>query len=154
MLSRVGVGSVMLAVVCIILATAASAAADMGADVEKVLREIRQDQPVPPLDYLARAQSINTGCTYYRGNYRGIDITVETHPNSDRAASILLQIPGGDRTGEILPSVKRVIGSPRYGKPKESRYGWQWSNYRSASVHYARGAKPGEGLTIISLYYQ
>ena len=142
-----------LAIVLIMLA-AVSAVADMPADVEKILREIRQDQPVPTLDYLQRAESINADCVCYRGDYHGIEVTVETHPNSNRAASVLLQIPGPDRTGQILPAVKRVIGPPHSSRPKESRYGWEWPKYRTASVHYAGGSKPGEGLTIVSLFYR
>jgi hypothetical protein len=132
----------------------AAVASDISADVEKILREIRQDQPVPALSYLKRAKSVNAGCAYYRGSYNGIEITVETHPDSDRAASILLQIPGADQTKQILPAVQRVIGPPRFSSPKESQYGWEWPKYRSASVHYARGGKSGEGITIVSLFYR
>lgn len=145
--------SIVLIVALIILTTAA-AAADTSADVEKILREIRQDQPVPALDYLQRAEPINVGCAYYHGNYRDIEINVEAHPNSRRAASVFLKISGKDRTQQILPAVRRVIGSPRYSSPKESHHGWEWPNYRTASVHYAKGVKPGEGFTIVSLFYR
>jgi hypothetical protein len=141
-------------VIVLVMLTTVTIAADIPLDVEKILRDIRQDQPVPTLDYLQRAKSINVGCAYYRGDYNGIEITVETLPNSQRVASVLLQIPGMDRTQQILPAVKRVIGPPHYSSPKESRYGWEWPNYRTASFHYARGIKPGEGFTIVSLFYQ
>lgn len=127
---------------------------DIPADVEKMLREIRQDGPVPALSWLKRAKSVNVGCAYYRGNYNRIAVTVETHPDSNRVASILLQIPGEDRTKQILPAVKRVIGPPRHSSPKESQYSWDWPKYRSASVHYISGGKSGEGFTIVSLFYQ
>jgi len=144
---------VILILILIMLAPVA-AASDISADVEKILREIRQDQPVPVLGYLQQAKSINVGCAYYRGNYNGIEITVETHPNSHRVASVLLQIPGVDRTKQILPAVRRVIGPPRYSSPKESHYSWEWPKYRTASVHYANGSKSVDGFTIISLFYQ
>jgi hypothetical protein len=127
---------------------------DIPADVEKMLREIRQDGPVPALSWLKRAKSVNVGCAYFRGNITGIAVTVETHPDSNRVASILLQIPGEDRTKQILPAVKRVIGPPRHSSPKESQYSWEWPKYRSASVHYISGGKSGEGFTIVSLFYQ
>ncbi|PKN96248.1 MAG: hypothetical protein CVU43_21675 [Chloroflexi bacterium HGW-Chloroflexi-5] len=129
-------------------------ASDIPADVERILREIRQDQPAPALSYLKSAKSVNHGCAYYRGTYNGIAITVETHPDSNRVASVLLKIPGADVTKNILPAVKRVIGPPRYSSPKESQYSWEWPKYRSASVHYVRGGKPGYGFTIVSLFYR
>jgi hypothetical protein len=143
-----------LTVTMIIMLGYTAVASDIPADVEKILREIRQDQPVPALSYLKRAKSINQGCAYYRGNYNGIEITVETHLDSNRVSSVLLQISGEDRTKQVLPAVKRVIGSPRYSSPKESQYGWEWPKYRSASVHYVRGDKSGEGITVVSLFYQ
>jgi hypothetical protein len=153
MMNQVSYRHIVLTIALIML-TAVSVAADIPADVEKILREIRQDQPLPTLDYLKQAKPINIDCAYYRGDYHGIGITVETHPNSQRVASVLLQLPGADRTGQILPAVRRVIGPPRYSRPKESRYGWEWPHYRTASVHYAKGIKPNEGLTIVSLFYQ
>jgi len=129
-------------------------ASDIPSDVEKILREIRQDQPVPALSYLKPAKSVNVGCAYYRGSYNGVEITVETHPDSNRVASVLLQIPGADVTKQILPAVRRVIGPPRYSNPKESHYSWEWPKYRSASVHYVSGGKSGEGFTIVSLFYR
>ena len=144
---------IILVAVTIMLAFAA-VASDIPADVAKVLQEIRQDQPVPALSWLKRAKSINLGCAYYRGSYNGIEITVETHPDSNRVASVLLQIPGADVTKQILPGVQRVIGPPRYSSPKESQYGWEWPKYRSASVHYVRGDKSGEGITVVSPFYQ
>ena len=81
---------------------------------------------------------------------QGIEISVETHPNSRRVASILLEIAGPDRTKLVFPAVKRTIGSPRSSNPKKSEYGWEWPNYRTASLHYAKGAKPGEGSTVVS----
>ena len=143
----------MLTTITLMLLSAAIAS-DVPADVERMLREIRQDRPVPALSYLKRAKSVNIGCAYYRGSYNSVGITVETHPDSNRVASILLQIPGGDRTKQILPAVQRVIGPPRYSSPKESQYGWEWPKYRSASVHYASGGKSGEGITIVSLFYR
>jgi hypothetical protein len=140
--------------IALIMLTTVAVAADISADIEKILREIRQDQPVPALDYLQRTKSINVDCTYYRGNYHDIEITVETHPKSNRVASVLLKIPGVDRTQQILPAVTRVIGPPRYSEPKKSHFGWEWANYRTASVHYAKGSKPNEGFTIISLFYR
>ena len=128
-------------------------AGDLGADVEQVLRAIRQDQPVPRLGYLRRAQPMNPGCAYYQGRYGEIDISVETHPNSDRAASILLQIPGPDQTRLILPAVARVIGPPNAGDRNQSVYSWDWPAYRAASVHYARGG-PDQGLTVVSIFYR
>lgn len=144
---------IMLMAIAMMLEPAA-VASDIPADVEKMLREIRQDQSLPTLSYLKRAKSINHGCAYYRGNYNGIEITVETHPDSNRVASVLLQIFGEDRTKQVLPAVKRVIGPPRYSSPKESQYGWEWPKYRGASVHYISGRKSGEGFTIVSLFYQ
>ncbi len=140
--------------IIMIMITTVAAAADVSTDVEKILREIRQDQPLPAIDYLQRTKSMNAGCAYYIGNYHGIDVRVETHPSSNRVASVLLQIPGGDRTRQILPAVRGVIGPPRYSKPKESYYFWEWPKYRTASLHYTRGVKPAEGLTIVSLFYQ
>lgn len=134
--------------------SAASMAGDVGADVEKLLREVRQDEPVPVLPYLNKEEPMNIDCAYYRGKYEGIEISVETHPKSQRVASILLQVPGPDRTKQILPAVKRVIGPPRSSNPKRSEYGWEWPSYRAASLHYAKGARPGEGFTVVSIFYR
>lgn len=131
-----------------------AAHADRGLDVEQILRDIRQDQPVPTLAYLHKAEPINLDCAYYRGRYRGIEVTVETHPGSNRVASVLLQLPGPDQTHVVAPAVARVIGPPHGSDPKQSTYGWDWANYRSASVHYAKGGRPEEGLTIVSLFYR
>lgn len=129
-------------------------AGEIGADVEKILRDIRQDQAVPAVVYLKKAEPMNIDCTYYRGNYQGIEISVETHPNSQRVASILLQIPGPDRAKQIFPAVKRAIGPPRSSNLKRSEYGWEWPNYRTASLHYTKGVKPGEGSTVVSIFYR
>jgi len=153
MLNKVICRRIILTIILIMITTA-SVAADISADVGKILREIRQDQPLPTLDYLQRTKSMNVGCAYYIGSYHGIDVRVETHPNSNRVDSVLLQIPGGDRTQQILPVVKSVIGPPRYSKPKESYYFWEWPKYRTASLHYTKGVKSGEGLTVVSLFYQ
>lgn len=143
----------MLTAVTIMLVSV-TVASDISADVEGILLEIRQDQPVPALSWLKRVKSINVGCAHYRGSHNGIEVTVETHPDSNRASSVLLQIPGVDRTKQVLPAVKRVIGPPRYSSPKESHYGWEWPKYRGASVHYIRGNKSGDGVTVVSLFYQ
>ena len=138
----------------LILATPAAVGADVAGDVEHVLRDIRQDSPVQKLDYLRRADPINADCAYYRGRYNGIDVTVETHPNSDRVASVLLKLPGPDQTRLILPAVTRVIGPPHASDRKQSNYGWDWPNYRTGSVHYAGGGATKEGFTIVSLFYR
>ena len=138
----------------LILVTPAAVGADVAGDVEHVLRDIRQDSPVPKLDYLERADPINVDCAYYRGRYNGIDVTVETHPNSDRVASVLLKLPGPDQTRLILPAVTRVIGPPHASDRKQSNYGWDWPDYRTGSVHYAGGGATKEGFTIVSLFYR
>jgi len=153
MLKKITCRCIILTAITFMLVSDA-AASDIPAAVEKMLLEIRQDQPVPPLPWLKRSKSVNANCAYYRGSHNGIGITVETHPDSNRVASILLQIPGGDRTKQILPAVQRVIGPPRYSSPNESQYGWEWPKYRSASVHYVSGGKSGEGITIVSLFYR
>ncbi len=140
--------------IMILMLGAGAAAGEVAADVEKILREVRQDQPVPAVPYLKKGEPMNVDCVYYQGKYAGIEISVETHPNSRRVASILLQVPGPDRTEELLPAVKRVIGSPRAGNPDKSEYGWEWPNYRTGSLHYAKGAGPGEGFTVVSLFYR
>jgi hypothetical protein len=138
----------------LVLLTHAAVCADLAADVEKVLRDIPQDRPVPKLDYLQRADPINADCAYYRGRYNGIDVTVETHPHSDRVASVLLKLPGPDQTRLILPAVTRVIGPPHASDRKKSNYGWDWPDYRTGSVHYAGGGATNEGFTIVSLFYR
>jgi hypothetical protein len=129
-------------------------ATGLAGTVEKILREVRQDQPVPSVDYLKKGEPVNIDCTSYRGDYQGVRISVETHPNSQRVSSVLLEIAGPDRTKEILPAVKRVIGPPRTSSPKQSQYSWEWPKYRTASLHYVRGKGPGEGLTVVSLFYR
>ncbi len=131
-----------------------AAAGDIATNVEKILREVPQDRPVPSVDYLKKTQPVNIDCAYYRGDYQSIEIAVETHPNSQKVASVLLKIPGPDRTKEVLPAVKRVIGPPKSSNPKKSEYGWEWPGYRTGSVHYAKGSRPGEGFTVISLFYR
>ncbi len=145
---------IFLCALLIMIFSAAAFAGDVGGDVEKMLREIRQDKPVPSVPYLKKAEPMNAGCAYYRGSYHGIRVAVETHPNSNRIASILLKIPGPDRTRQILPAVTGVIGPPRSRNPKASEYGWEWPNYRTASVHYTKGTKSGQGYTIVSLFYR
>lgn len=140
--------------ISIIMFSTSALAGDIGTDVEKILGEIRQDQPLPSLPYLKKAEPMNIDCVYYRGDYQGIRISVETHPNSQRVAAILLEIPGSDRTAQVLPAVKRVLGPPRSSDPGRSEYGWEWPRYRTASLHYAKGTRPGEGLTVISLFYR
>jgi hypothetical protein len=157
MLGRNVCGSVVLAIVLTIVLTMlplAAGAGDISGDVEKVLRQIHQDRPVPSLDYLRKVEPINAGCACYRGVYRGIAITVETHQDSDRVASLLLEIPGPDRTKEVFPAVRRVIGPERYRKPKQSEYGWEWSDFRTASVHYVKGTGPDKGVTVVCRLYR
>ena len=84
--------------IMILMLGAGAAAGEVAADVEKILREVRQDQPVP--------------------------------------------------------AVKRVIGSPRAGNPDKSEYSWEWPDYRTGSLHYAKGTGPGEGFTVVSLFYR
>lgn len=138
----------------LVLIPQAAAHADLARAVEQILRDIRQDHPVPVLDYLQGVEPINPGCAYYRGHSRGIEVTVETQPGSRKVASVLLQIPGPDRTPLVVPAVARVIGPPHASDPKQSTYGWDWPNYRSASVHYVGGGAQQEGLTIVSLFYR
>lgn len=134
--------------------TSGRVAADTPADVEQVLRDIRQDRPVPTLAYLHQSASINADCASYQGTYHAIDITVETHPNSARVASLLLQIPGADQTKQILPAVSRVLGPPHASDPKHSAYGWDWPKYRAVSMHYAPSSSPHAGFTVVSLFYR
>ncbi len=140
--------------ILIIMTGTAALAGEIATDVEKLLRDIRQDQPVPAVPYLEKSEPMNVDCAFYRGSYEGIEISVETHPKSQRVASILLRAPGPDRTKQILPAVKRVIGPPRSSSPKRSEYGWEWPGYRAASLHYAKGVRAGEGFTIVSIFYR
>lgn len=125
-------------------------AADVASDVKQILTDIRQDQPVPKLDYLKKAPPINADSAYFLGSYKGIEIAVEAHPNSNKVASILLKIPGGDQTRAVLPAVSRAVGKPHHSDRKNSQYGWTWKKYRTGSLHYVAG----ERITIVSLYYQ
>lgn len=127
---------------------------DRALDVEQILRDIRQDHPVPTLDYLREVEPINIECAYYRGDYQGIEVSVETHPQSNKVASILLQIPGSNQTRRIVDAVARVIGPPHVSDPEQSHYGWDWPNYRTASVHYAAGGEIQSGLTVVSFFYR
>jgi len=120
------------------------------ADVEQILSDIRQDKPVPRLDYLKKALPINADSAYFTGNFKDIEIAVECHPNSNKVASVLIKIPGGDQTRAILPAVSRVIGKPHASDRKNSQYSWTWKNYRTGSLHYVAG----ERITIVSLFYQ
>lgn len=140
--------------VTLVFLTHAAVCADPATDVEQVLRDIRQDRPVPTLEYLQPVEPINADCAYYRGQYHGIDVTVETHPNNNRVASVLLQLAGPDQTRLVLPAVARVIGQPHASDPKHSTYSWDWPDYRTASVHYTRGRTAKDGLTIVSLFYR
>lgn len=128
--------------------------ADPVTDVEQVLRDIRQDQPVPSLDYLHPAAPMNPGCRAFEGWYGAVAIQVETHPDSPRVASLLLQIPGPDQTRALLPAVSRVLGAPHSQDRHQSVYGWDWPEYRAASLHYAPGGTGAPGLTIVSLFYR
>jgi hypothetical protein len=140
--------------VALVFPMQATLCADLAADVEQILRGIRQDQPVPKLDYLLGVEPINADCAYYRGQYHGIDVAVETHPNNNRVASVLLQLAGPDQTRLVLPAVTRVIGPPHSSDPKHSAYSWDWPDYRTASVHYAGGGAGNDGFTIVSLFYR
>ena len=128
--------------------------ADSVRDVEQVLRDIHQDRPVPKLNHLKQAKSINADAAYYLGLYNGIEVAVETHPNSNLVASVLLKIAGPDQTREILPAVSRVLGAPHHSDKKNSTYTWGWGKYRAASVHYIGSGGVKDRVTIVSLYYQ
>lgn len=145
-------GLILLAVLSTVVPGARGA--DVAADVGHILGAVRQDSAVPKLDYLQASQPINADCAYYLGRYRDIEIKVETHPNSNRVASILLEIPGGDQTRLVLPAVSKVLGPPHSRDPKHSAYGWEWPDFRTASVHYAAGEKGKNGLTIVSIFYR
>ncbi len=129
--------------------------ADTVSDVGKILHDIRQDQPVPDLAYLKRVKPMNNDSAYYKGRYNGIEVAVETHPNSNMVASILIKVPGPDRTGDVLPVVTRVLGPPHSSDRNNHIYSWAWPTYRTASVHYAKNDGPdAAGTTIISLFYR
>ncbi|NEX22147.1 hypothetical protein G3480_17855 [Thiorhodococcus mannitoliphagus] len=134
--------------------TASLSLADTVTDVGILLREILQDRPVPRLPYLNRAAPMNPDSGYFKGRYGGIDISVETHPNSDLVAAILLAIPGPNRTREILPAVSAVLGPPHSSDPTHGIYGWEWPDFRTASVHYVAGGGDTAGQTIISIFYR
>ena len=131
-----------------------NAIADTATDVEQVLRAVHQDQPVPNLDYLHRVAPINPGCAAFEGQYGSVAIQVETHPDSPRVASLLLRIPGPDQTRALLPAVSRVLGAPHSQDRRQSVYGWDWPDYRAASLHYAAGGTGAPGQTIVSLFYR
>lgn len=124
--------------------------ADIASNVEKILKDIRQDQPLPKLDYLNKATRMNEDSAYATGRYQDIEVTVECHPNSAKVASVLLRIPGLDQTRKILPAVTRVIGKPHQSDRKASQYAWEWPKYRTGSLHY----DAGERMTIVSLFYR
>ncbi|MCB1979588.1 MAG: hypothetical protein M9919_14585 [Burkholderiaceae bacterium] len=129
--------------------------ADSGQDVEKLLREIRQDHPLPALAFLRQTTSINADRASYQGRYQGIEVSVETHPNSTRVASILLAIEGADQIRAILPAVVRVLGPPQTSDRRQGIYGWSGPGYRTASVHKApSGDSGGNGTTIVSIFYR
>ena len=128
--------------------------ADPIAEVERILDDIRQDQPVPNLDYLHHVAPINPGCAAFEGQYGSVAIQVETHPDSLRVASLLLRIPGPDQTRALLPAVSRVFGAPHSQDRRQSVYGWDWPDYRAASLHYAPGGSGAPGQTIVSLFYR
>lgn len=129
-----------------------NATADTATDVEQVLRVVRQDQPVPSLDDLHRIAPINPGCTAFEGQYGSVTIQVETHPDSPRVASLLLQIPGPDQTRALLPAVSRRLGTPHSQDRHQSVDCWDWPEYRAASLHDAPGGSGAPGLTILSLF--
>ncbi len=129
--------------------------ADSVSDVGKILQDIRQDQPVPNLAYLKQVRPMNNDSAYYQGRYNGIEVAVETRPNSNLVASILIQVPGPDRTRDVLPAVTRVLGPPHSSDRKNHIYSWSWPTYRTASVHYSKNDGPAAaGTTIISLFYR
>ncbi|MCK7497548.1 MAG: hypothetical protein MZW92_47285 [Comamonadaceae bacterium] len=128
--------------------------ADPIAEVERILSDIRQDQPVPRLDYLHPVTPMNPGCALFEGRYGAVTLQVETHPDSPRVASLLLQIPGPDQTRALLPAVSRVLGPPHRQDRRQSAYGWEWPEYRTASLHYAPGGSGAPGQTIVSLFYR
>lgn len=137
----------------LLLLTTGLSLADPVTDVATVLREVRQDQPLPELLYLQRAAPMNPDSGYFKGRYGAIDISVETHPGSDRVAAILLEIPGPDRTRQLLPAVSEVLGPPSSSDPRHGIYGWEWPEFRAASLHYAT-AGGNAGLTVVSIFYR
>lgn len=146
---------VIAAVVMVVAMAAQSARADTAGNVEMLLRELRQDRPLPKVPYLKRVKSMNAGCPYYQGQYRGIEVAVELS-ESAKVTSVLLCIPRANRTREILPAVIRVLGRPHHSDTKNSAWSWEWPNYRFASVHYAPSAKVDATWwdTIVSVGYR
>jgi len=138
----------------LMLLTFGTVQADSTAEVERILSDIRQDQPLPRLDYLHPVAPINPGCAAFEGRYGAVAIQVETHPDSPRVASLLLQIPGPDQTRALLPAVSRALGPPHSQDRRQSVYGWDWPDYRTASLHYVHGGSSAPGLTIVSLFYR
>jgi hypothetical protein len=138
----------------LLLLSPALSLADPLADVATLLREIRQDQPVPALPYLHRTSPLNPDSESFKGRYGAVDISVETYPNSDRVAAILLEIPGPDRTRQLLPVVAAALGQPRSSDPAHGIYGWEWPGFRAASLHYAAGHGATQGRTVVSLFYR
>ncbi|MGQ9659412.1 MAG: hypothetical protein ACUVQI_05615 [Thermochromatium sp.] len=138
----------------LMLLTFGTVQADPIADVERILSDIRQDQPVPHLDYLHPVAPMNPGCALFEGRYDTIAIQVETHPDSLRVASLLLEIPGPDRTRALLPTVSRVLGPPHGQDRNPSSYSWNRPEYRTASLHYVPGGSGTPGQTIVSLFYR
>ena len=138
----------------LMILTLGSVRADTAADVEHLLTRIRQDQSVPSLDSLHRVKSINPGCAAFEGQYRDIAIQVETHPDSQRVASLLLQIPGSDQVHALLPVVSRVLGAPHREDRQPPAYRWNWPDDRAASLHAAPGGAGMPGLTVVSLFYR
>jgi hypothetical protein len=147
-------GVVLAAALLFVLLTNTAVCAGIAGDVEKILRDIPQDRPLAKPGYLKRTKSINADSAYYKGFFNGIEVAVETHPNSTLVASVLLKIPGPDQTSKILPAVTSILGSPHYTDKKKSDYSWQWPKYRAASLHYVGNGGPNDRFTIVSLYYQ
>ncbi|MTW21340.1 hypothetical protein [Allochromatium palmeri] len=138
----------------LMLLTFGTVQADPIAEVERILDDIRQDRPVPRLDYLHPVAPMNPGCALFEGQYGAVTLQVETHPDSPRVASLLLRIPGPDQTRALLPTVSRVLGAPHSQDRRQSVYGWDWPEYRAASLHYVPGGSGTPGQTIMSLFYR
>ena len=91
-----------LLILALILPTIATIAADTPPRLKRYFGT-SADRPLPTLDYVQRAASINANCAYYRGRYHDIDITIETHPNSNSnshfgALSLFLVSEKADRS--------------------------------------------------------
>lgn len=138
----------------IMLLTFGTVQADPIAEVERILDDIRQDRPVPRLDYLHPVAPMNPGCALFEGQSGTVTLQVETHPDSLRVASLLLQIPGPDQTRALLSTVSRVLGPPHSQDRYQSSYSWDWPEYRAASLHYAPGGSGAPDQTIVSLFYR